>query len=96
MKPIDSPSLEEQREALRQQLRAQRQRIALRIDPPTASPGAYPRSRTMRFLMQRPQLLATLGSIVVAKLFGPRAFKGIATALTVIGMVRSNRRERQG
>jgi hypothetical protein len=95
MKQIDSPSLRDQRESLRLQLRVQRQRIALRIDPPSAASGEFPRSKTMRFLMQRPQLLATLGSIVAAKLFGPRVFKGIATALTVIGVVRSNRRERQ-
>lgn len=95
MKQIEGPSLKEQRESLRLQLRTQRQRIALRIDPPPPAPGEYPRSKTMRFLMQRPQLLATLGSIVAAKLVGPRAIKGIATALTVIGIVRSNRRERQ-
>ena len=96
MKQIEDPSLREQRESLRLQLRAQRQRIALRIDPPPVTPSDFPRSKTMRFLMQRPQLLATLGSIVAAKLVGPRAFKGIAAALTVIGMVRSDRRERQG
>jgi hypothetical protein len=95
MNQLEGPSLREQRELLRLRLREQRQRIALRIDPPAETPGEYPRSKTMRFLMQRPQLLATLGSIVAAKLVGPRAFKGIATALTVIGIVRSNRRERQ-
>lgn len=88
----DADVLRERREALRRQLRAQRELIALRIDPPTVGLGEYPRSNTMRFLTQRPQLAAALGSMVTARLFGPRALKGLAMAWTVVGMVRAARR----
>lgn len=94
MKAVDSQALRERREALRRQLQVQRAEIALRIDPPAAGSGEYPRSNTMRFLTQRPQLAAALGSMITARLFGPRAIKGLAMAWSVVGILRAARRGR--
>ncbi len=90
----DANALRERREELRRQLRAQRELITRRIDPPAAGSGEYPRSNIMRFLTQRPQLAAALGSMVTARVLGPRALKGLAMALTVVSMVRAARRGR--
>jgi hypothetical protein len=50
----------EQRQELRRLLLAQRQQIALQLGPESATSGSYPRSMTMRFLMQRPALALRL------------------------------------
>jgi hypothetical protein len=50
-------SLLEQRQNLRLRLQAQRQVIARQLEPDSAVSGSYPRSRTMRFLTQRPALI---------------------------------------
>lgn len=90
----DADALRERREELRRQLRAQRELIELRIDPPAAGSGEYPRSHIMRFLTQRPQLAAALGSMVTARIFGPRALKGLAMAWSAVGILRAARRSR--
>lgn len=56
MSDIDEPAFVAQRSLLRQQLRLQRESLAMQLDPMTASPGAFPRSLSMRLLMQRPDL----------------------------------------
>jgi hypothetical protein len=53
-------SLLEQRQGLRRRLRDQRQVIALKLGPDSGMHGGYPRSRTMRFLTQRPALTVRL------------------------------------
>jgi hypothetical protein len=71
MIPIKDVSLTEQRLVLRQRLQAQREEIARRLGPLSATDGGYPRSRTMRFLARRPalagQLLAGLASLLVGR-----------------------------
>jgi type VI protein secretion system component VasF len=56
--PMDI-SLLEQRQSLSRQLQAQRQVIAQRLEPHSATNG-YPRSRTMRFLTRQPAPLIRL------------------------------------
>jgi len=47
-------SFVEQRQSLRRQLQAQRQVIAQQLGQESGMNASYPRSRTMRFLTQRP------------------------------------------
>jgi len=74
MIPVKQLPLHEQRQALRQQLFAQRQSIARQLNA-DAEAGHYPRSMTMRFLTGK-------------SLVGARIFKGAATALGM-GVVKS-------
>lgn len=93
----DDPRLAEY-DRLRQALRAQRQVIALRLGPATATPsGTFPRSRSLRFLMRRPaialQLLKTAAIVVV----GARMVRVAAGALLVASVLRSvSRRDPAG
>ena len=87
---INEGSLIEQSQALRQQLRAQRKRIKQQIDPVTAMNTNYPRSMTMRFITQRPALVAGLVTEVATLLLGARLLKSVAAALSVARIVRSS------
>lgn len=71
------PTLAEQRLALRGQLRAQREQIALQLFASNV-PGAFPRSVTMQVLIHRPELVGRL----VAWVAGPRV-AGMVSALLV-------------
>ena len=62
----DTPSLVEQRHSLRLQLQAQRLLLAGKLAP--VAGGSYPRSMTMRLLINQPALLAKLASLMA----GPR------------------------
>lgn len=53
-------SLVEQRQSLCRQLQAQRQVIALQLGPESGRHDSYPRSRTMRFVTQRPAAIIRL------------------------------------
>ena len=53
-------SLADQREELRDRMRAQRERIALELAPADPSQVVFPRSMTMRLLIRRPDLIARL------------------------------------
>jgi hypothetical protein len=88
MNPADL-STDEQKEALRLRLQAQRKRLVRQLTPaPEESHHeAYPRSMTMRFLTrgQGGQWLAT----AAAGLFGKNAAKTLSTALVVSKVVSS-------
>jgi hypothetical protein len=100
MNPMADPN--EERELLLQRLETQRQRMdqllspdlpaALRLQP--VRPGEFPRSQTMRLLMNEPMLLSGL-STLAARLVGPtvmsvlRAFGAtFRIALTFTGGLR--------
>jgi hypothetical protein len=57
---ITDTSLVERRQSLRRRLQTQREVIALQLGPESGMNGSYPRSRTMRFLTQRPALIIRL------------------------------------
>jgi hypothetical protein len=69
MSSPNASSLVEQRHSLRRRLQAQRRVIARRLDPESGMHGSYPRSRTMRFLSQRPariiRLLVRLAALLM-------------------------------
>ncbi|MBE8716523.1 hypothetical protein [Cellvibrio polysaccharolyticus] len=84
MNPAENLSPEEQKEALRLRLQAQRKRLVRQLTPTDESSHhhhAYPRSMTMRFLTrgQGAQWMAT----AAASLFGKNASKTLTTALVV-------------
>lgn len=82
---IDKPSLAEQRQSIRMQLQVQRQVVAQRLTPAAATGGSYPRSLTMRFLIQRPELLARLLKLIV----GARFAGSVAPLLALLHMLPS-------
>ena len=78
-------SLAEQRQSVRDQLQLQRQVVARQLAPPVDIQGRYPRSMTMRLLIQRPELVARL----VALLAGARFAREVSAILLMIGKLRS-------
>ncbi len=80
--------LVEQRQALRERMRAQRQIIAKQLSPAPEFDGGYPRSKTMRFLTRRPGLAVTLLAEFAALLAGARYVKSMTAASAVARIVR--------
>ena len=81
--------LAEQRQALREKMRAQRQLIAEQLGPLPDAGGGYPRSKTMRFLTQRSGLVATLLAEGVALLVGARYAKSLTAVMALARVVRA-------
>jgi hypothetical protein len=80
-------SLDERRRILRQQLLAQRQLIAQRLETAPFATGEYPRSKTLSFLVQRPALAAALLAGLGTMLVGTRFFRSMTTALALARIV---------
>lgn len=84
-------SLQQQRLLLREQLTTQRQVLALKLGPvPTESTRFYPRSKTMRFLMQRPELMKKLLGLVIGASF----IKSMHPVLTIAKFLHSSAKPR--
>lgn len=81
--------LAEQRRALREKMREQRQLIAQQLGPAPDADGSYPRSKTMRFLTQRSGLVATLLAEGVALLVGARYAKSMTAIMALARVVRA-------
>ena len=81
--------LAEQRQALREKMREQRQLIAQQLGPAPDANGSYPRSKTMRFLTQRSGLVATLLAEGVALLVGARYAKSMTAVMALARVVRA-------
>lgn len=77
-----------QRQLLRRKLLAQRIQIAHLISPPNKQIRAYPRSMTMRFIMQRPTLAVSILAKFAALIADARIFKPILTATFLAALVR--------
>lgn len=88
-----------QREALREQMRAQRAVIEHQLDPKVdAGDRRYPRSATMRFLTRRPGLASSLLGEAAALLVGARVLKSVGKAMAIARIariVRTTGRNRQ-
>lgn len=79
-------SLKQQRLALRAQLASQRQVITLQLGPvPTESTRFYPRSKTMRFFTQRPELMKKLLSLAIGASF----IKSMHPVLSIVKLLHS-------
>lgn len=85
------PPLAEQRQAILDQLRAQRRIIAEQLAP--VSVQGYPRSVTMR-LMTNPVLLAGLATLIAGARFGrsARAIPVIVLALRAVAALHERKR----
>lgn len=81
-----------QRLRLREQLLTQRIAIAQRMDPPSPARknSAWPRSMTMRLLVQNPQQLTQLTTAVSTQLLGPRMGKTISFLLALLSIAAAN------
>ncbi len=85
-----------QRQALREQMRAQRTVIEHRLDPqPSSANPQYPRSATMRFLTRHPGLASALLGEAAAMLVGVRVLKSVGRAIAITRIVRATGRDRQ-
>lgn len=82
-------SLAKQRELLRQQMLEQRQLIAEQLELTPGVKNGYPRSMTMRFLTQRPALIAKLLTAIATLFVGARLIKTLSTTLLLARMLRS-------
>lgn len=84
-------SLAQQRILLRQQMASQRLIIESQLGPVrTENTRLYPRSKTMRFLMQRPELMKKLLGLVVGASF----IKSMHPVLTIAKFLYSNAKPR--
>lgn len=77
-------ALAAQRLALREQLRNQREQIAAQIEPG----NGYPRSITMRLILQRPELVALVVSWLAGARFAGRA-RGVLFGVRMLAMFAS-------
>ena len=75
MTPTGAASLAEQRLRLRMRMQVQRELIAHQLGPAAGADGDYPRSMTMRFLLQRPRMAVRLVAGLAALLVGSRLFR---------------------
>jgi hypothetical protein len=81
--------LAQQRQALRERMREQRQLIAEQLGPGPDAGGGYPRSKTMRFLTQRSGLVTTLLAEGIALLVGVRYAKSATAVMALARVVRA-------
>ena len=83
---LDSESsLAEQRQFIRGQLRTQRQKIAEQLAPDANAQDRYPRSVTMRLLIDQPNLPAKLITLISSARFAD----SIRAILVLVPMLRS-------
>lgn len=86
--------LAEQRQELRQQLQQQRARIAQQIASIRAAHTEFPRSMTMRFLLQRPALVTLLTAEMTALLLSARLVKILNATLILTRILVAIRKDR--
>lgn len=89
MTATNDAAFNEQREALREKMRAQRQLIADQLGPAPKANGSYPRSRTMRLLTRRPGMAVAMLAELVALLVGARYAKSMNAILALARIARS-------
>lgn len=77
--------LGERRRDLRQQLAAQRERLALQLAAGGAAGDGYPRSITMRWLIREPELMVRL----LKKVLGRRVGGALPTVLALSRFLRA-------
>jgi hypothetical protein len=80
-------SLEQRRQTILDELAAQRQRMAEKLQP--AESGEFPRSYTMRLLINRPDVATRLLAGVFTLFLGARVGRTLRTVLDVADFERS-------
>ena len=90
-----TPTLEEQRLKLRQQLLEQREQIARQLEPTPPANNGYPRSKTMRFLTRWPVVRSGVVAGAARFLTGGRLAASLVTAVTLVQAVRGRRSARR-
>ena len=79
--------LSEQRLALRAQLLQQRQLIVRQLDPKPVANTGFPRSITLRFLMQDPDRTARVIAELATMLLGGRLRKSAGTIIVLLRLI---------
>ena len=79
----------ELRQALRKEMRAQRELIAKQLSPGPEIDRGYPRSKTMRFLTRQPGLAFTLFAESAAFLVGARYARSLTAVMAIARIIRS-------
>jgi hypothetical protein len=88
--PQPEVPIEQQRQALRERIRAQRGLIAEQLGPPPeAGDGSYPRSKTMRLLTRSPAMAITVVAELAALIAGSRHAKAATADMAISRNVRS-------
>jgi len=87
-KPETTLSLLKKRELLRLEMRIQRQIIAQRLGPERQENTGYPRSQTMRFLTERPALVAKIALQLATVFAGAGFVKSMTSAIGVARIFR--------
>jgi hypothetical protein len=80
-----APPLAEQRRVVREQLRAQRLTLSRDLDAAGSGASGYPRSVTVRWLIQEPELVAR----IVGRIAGGRVAAAVPGALLFVRFLRS-------
>jgi len=91
MTQISDFSLADTRHTLRRRMLAQRQLIAYQLAPVPSAAGGYPRSRVVRYLADRPMLVAGLLASLATLLAGTRFVKPLIAVLAMTKILRATR-----
>lgn len=84
-------SLAEQRVLLRKQMASQRQLIEFKLGPvPAERSQSYPRSNTMRFLTQRPELMKKLLGQLTGLVISASFLKSMHPLLAIAKLLQSS------
>ena len=84
-------ALVDSRHTLRRRMLAQRQLIAFQLEPVPSADGGYPRSRVVRYLVDRPMLAAGLLASLATLLAGTRFVKPLIAVLALTKILRATR-----
>lgn len=88
MRPEPDFALDDQRRDLRRRMLVQRQLIAYQLEPVPRSEGGYPRSKVMRFVLDRPLLSVGVLATLATLLAGTRFIKPLLAVLALARVLR--------
>jgi hypothetical protein len=94
MRPEVEASLVMQRENLQKQLQANRKVIASQLGSSPGMGQGFPRSMTMRFLMNNPELLRSVLAEIIKLFVNERLFKLLAALVNLIKSSSANTQKR--
>ena len=86
--PLSSPALAEQRLLMRKKIREQRAVIEQQLAPMQPISSTYPRSKIMRFFVQRPGLAIKLLTQVAGVFVGASFMKSMTAAFGIVRQLR--------
>ncbi|MBK8284278.1 MAG: hypothetical protein IPK97_05035 [Ahniella sp.] len=88
MNKLSAAELEVEVAAIRQRMAAQRLIIAHRVDPPADAPPAFPRSKTMQWIVRDPRFATGLVAGASGLFFATRLIRNKPLLPMLAGVVR--------